>query len=92
MSEELKLKEDVARAERAERIMSDPLVRGALDKMRATLYSNIESSGWRARGEREEAYRLLKLLGRFEGEFETHIRGGKVARSLLEDLKRKIKR
>ena len=92
MSEELRLKESIAKADRAERIMTDPLVVDALDKMRSTLYHNIETSGWRARGEREEAYRLLKLLGRFKAEFEAYMRDGKVSRSKLEQLTNKIMR
>lgn len=92
MSEELRLKETAARAERAERIMSDPLVKGALENMRDTLYHNIETSIWRARGEREEAYRMLKLIKRFEADFEAHMRDGKVARSRLDELKRKLMR
>lgn len=89
---ELKLKDDVRRAERADKILNDQLVKEALNNIKQALYFNIESSSWRSRGEREECYRMLKVVARFQKEFEDHIRNGKVAGSRLTELLMKVKR
>lgn len=92
MASEQKLKEDIARADRADRILADSLVKDALQSIKETLYHNIESSSWRSRNEREECYRMLKVVDKFKEQFEQHLKTGKLARSRLDELLNKIKR
>lgn len=90
--DERKLQEDVRRAEHAQRILNDVLVKEALAGIEATLYHNIKTSSYKQAEEREECYRMLRVIDTFRSQFEAHIRNGKVSRSRLEALLNAIKR
>lgn len=92
MSEEHDLKAKIQRAEHAERILNDKLVKEALTNMRETVFHNIRTSNFKQIEERENLYKMLKAIDGFEEEFKRQIQGGAKARSRLQELLNKIKR
>lgn len=92
MSEELKLRQQIAEAERARQLLEDPMIVAALDDMRNTVYTNIRTSSFRQKEEREYLYLQLKAIDEFERKFKLRIQNGKLAESRMSELARKIKR
>lgn len=92
MNEELDLKQQMVDAERARQLLKDPMIVAALDEMRNTVYTNIRTSGFRQKEEREYLYLQLKAIDEFERKFKLRIQNGRLAESRLADLKRKIQR
>jgi hypothetical protein len=92
MSEELKLRQAMAEAERARQLLEDPMVVAALDDLRNTVYTNIRTSSFKQTEEREYLYLQLKAIDEFERKFKLRIQNGKLAESRLTELKRKIQR
>ena len=92
MSEELKLRQQMAEAERARQLLEDPMIVAALDDMRNTVYTNIRTSSFRQKDEREYLYLQLKAIDEFERKFKLRIQNGRLAESRLAELGRKIKR
>ena len=86
MKTDAELEREIAKGENAKRILEDPMVRGALDGMRDTVYHNIRTSHHSKVDEREDLYKMLRAIDAFEKEFTTYINGGKKAKSLLEKL------
>lgn len=92
MSEERDLRNKIQRAEHAERILNDSAVQGALKSMRETVYHNIRTSNFKQVEEREDLYKMLCAIDKFEREFIEAINGGKKAKSRLEEIISKLKR
>jgi hypothetical protein len=92
MTEELKLRQTMADAERARQLLEDPMIVAALDDMRNTVYTNIRTSNFKQKEEREYLYLQLKAIDEFERKFKLRIQNGKLAESRLTELKRKIQR
>lgn len=92
MSEELDLRQQIADAERARQLLKDPMLVAALDDLRNTVYTNIRTSSFRQKEEREYLYLQLKAIDEFERKFKIRIQNGKLAESRLSELKRKIQR
>ena len=92
MSEELDLRQQIAEAERARQLLKDPMIVAALDELRNTVYTNIRTSSFRQKEEREYLYLQLKAIDEFERKFKLRIQNGKLAESRLTELKRKLKR
>jgi hypothetical protein len=92
MSEELKLRQQMAEAERARQLLEDPMIVAALDDMRNTVYTNIRTSSFRQKEEREYLYLQLKAIDEFERKFKLRIQNGRLAESRLVELGRKLKR
>lgn len=92
MSEELDLRQQVVDAERARQLLKDPMLVAALDDMRNTVYTNIRTSSFRQKEEREYLYLQLKAIDEFERKFKLRIQNGRLAESRLAELGRKIKR
>lgn len=91
MSEELDLRQAMAEAERARQLLKDPMIVAALDELRNTVYTNIRTSSFKQKEEREYLYLQLKAIDEFERKFKLRITNGKLAESRLAELKRKIK-
>lgn len=92
MSEELDLRQQIVDAERARQLLKDPMLVAALDDMRNTVYTNIRTSSFRQKEEREYLYLQLKAIDEFERKFKLRIQNGRLAESRLVELGRKIKR
>ncbi len=92
MSEELKLRQQMIDAERARQLLEDPMMVAALDDLRNTVYSNIRSSSFKQKEEREYLYLQLRAIDEFERKFKVRIQTGKLAESRLAEMKRKIQR
>ena len=92
MTEELKLRQTMDDAERARQLLEDPMIVAALDDMRNTVYTNIRTSNFKQKEEREYLYLQLKAIDEFERKFKLRIQNGKLAESRLTELKRKIQR
>jgi hypothetical protein len=91
MSEELDLRQAIAEAERARQLLKDPMIVAALDELRNTVYTNIRTSSFKQKEEREYLYLQLKAIDEFERKFKLRITNGKLAESRLAELKRKFK-
>ena len=92
MSEELKLRKQIAEAERARQFLEDPMMVAALDDLRNTVYSNIRSSSFKQKEEREYLYLQLRAIDEFERKFKIRIQTVKLAESRLDEMMRKIQR
>lgn len=86
MADERDLVAQVQKGEKADRIINDPLVKEVLEKMRTTVYNNIESSHFAASEEREELYKTLKVIRGFEKAFADEVRAATKAKHKLEEL------
>jgi hypothetical protein len=92
MTEEAELRKAIAEAERARQLLKDPMIVAALDDLRNIVYTNIRTSSFKQKEEREYLYLQLKAIDEFERRFKTRIQNGKLAESRLAELGRKIKR
>ncbi len=88
---EQELRQQVARAERARQLLNDPMIQDALKTMRENFFDDIQSSHMKDVETRDNAYLMLKTIGLFELQFKRAIDGGKVAQSILDDIKGKVK-
>lgn len=92
MSDEMELRKQIADGERARQLLKDPMLMAALDDLRETVYTNIRTSSFKQKEEREYLYLQLKAIDEFERKFKFRIQNGKLAESRLTELKRKIQR
>lgn len=92
MSDEMELRKQIADGERARQLLKDPMIVAALDDLRETVYTNIRTSSFKQKEEREYLYLQLKAIDEFERKFKFRIQNGKLAESRLTELKRKIQR
>lgn len=92
MSDEMELRKQIADGERARQLLKDPMLVAALDDLRETVYTNIRTSSFKQKEEREYLYLQLKAIDEFERKFKFRIQNGKLAESRLTELKRKIQR
>ena len=76
----------INRGDHADRILKDPLIQEAIKGMRDKVFQNIRTSHWKDVDEREELYKMLKVIDDFEHQFTDAINGGKKAKSRLTDL------
>lgn len=82
--------EKVRKADHAKRLLEDKELKGAINKMRQTCYSNIETSNHGQKDEREDLYYMLRCISAFERALEATIRDGKTEMLNL-NVKRLIK-
>ena len=66
MSDEMELRKQIADGERARQLLKDPMLVAALDDLRETVYTNIRTSSFKQKEEREYLY--LQLNGDMVGE------------------------
>ena len=78
-----KLIEKTRRAEKAEAVLKNELVKEYFEFKRNAIMHNLSTSKWFKKKENEELIRMLRLLGDFEKEFKQHIREGEAARIKL---------
>lgn len=71
---------DIERGEQAKRLLENPLLNEALDKIEASLIDSWRSSGEKDHERREDAWRSYQLLGRLRGELQYLVATGKAAR------------
>ena len=83
---ELELRDAIAKAANAERIITDPMTIDAIDALRRDAYVKIEQTKPGQTQEREYLYLYLKAITNFEAQFAYALEEGKVARNALEDL------
>lgn len=81
-----KLLRELSRGEQARRLMDSPLLREAIDTIRASLHGKFEASGVADREAREEIFRLLKVTGEFERHLSSVMETGKLAEKQREGL------
>lgn len=86
MKSQEELVADVQKAERAKQILNDPMVKGTIDSMRKDVFDNFRTSQWNKPEEREDLYKMIRVIDDFEKRFEKAINGGKKAQTLLEKL------
>lgn len=83
MPDEKALKDTAKRAEQAERLLNDPLIREFLGLMRTSIAKEMEDRAHEADRVQEMAY-LLRATSSFEGLFSKFMKQGTIARSKLE--------
>lgn len=86
----MKLEDESRRGERARQLLKDPMIQEFLKDLRENVYINIRTSHYKDVDEREDLYKMLKVMDKFEEIFERHIRTGKLAQSKLDQLKTKV--
>lgn len=94
MMDELKLRKQTERADHAKRVMEDEIVVEALNVIRSNLHAIWESSKHEEEKQREEAWKMLKVVNEFERYFLKVMEDGKIAQaelSLLDKAKQKVK-
>lgn len=79
MSDEGKLREQVARGERARKFFEDTLVQEVFAKMDQKIMGSIRESLGDETEIRERAYLMLRLLENFKAEFRTMLNTGEAA-------------
>ena len=89
---EQELRKQMAEAERARQLLNDPMIVTALTELRETVYTNIRTSTFKQREEREYLYLQLRAIDAFEKQFKTRIQAGKLAESRLAEMGRVLKR
>lgn len=77
------LHEEISRASQAQDVLDNPLVQEFLTKIRKNLHDKIEFSQAIDKEGREEAWRMLKIVGEFERHFISIIDTGKMAERQL---------
>lgn len=83
-------KDTVVRAHQAEALRDNTLLKEFINDMRQTVYNNIESSSRKDTDDREELYKMLKVISSFEHQLRRCINHGKVAQSRLDVFMQKI--
>jgi len=80
------LREEMARGENAKRLLEDPILREALDKIKANAFEVWKTTPWDAKDAREELYRQAVAVEKLENELRKIIDGGKKAKSMLDKI------
>lgn len=76
------------RAERARQLLNDPLVREALDGLRAGVVKNWQLVALKDTELKEKFHMLYGVIDRFEASLRSHIEDGEVADFELQRKKR----
>lgn len=84
MSDDLKLREEVGRAQRATDLLADPMLREAFDALREQITNDLFAAPARDKEGREQLWLMRKLLDRVEGHLQTQVQTGQMARLQLE--------
>lgn len=92
MKDELKLKRDQQAGLKARQLLEDPMINDALNAIRKNLYDKIARSDFDQSEAREDAYRMLRSVEAFEGQFKRFINTGKIAEEKLGLLGNIVKR
>ena len=79
------------RAQRAEQILKDDLIKQAFSVMRESCYNTIETSKHSEQEVREDAYMFMRCLNAFKASFEIIIREGITTFEIPSDV-RQLKR
>lgn len=87
---EPELKDQVEKARRAEHLLHDPIIKQFLKELRENVYHNIRTSHFKQIDEREDLYKMLQVMDRFEDSFRAYIKTGQLAQSKLDKLKTKV--
>lgn len=80
--------ETIERANRAEKLINDPLLNEAFEALRMKILSNIEEAPIRDKAGVHECRLMLKVLSSIKGHLEQAVRDGKVVLHRLEERKR----
>jgi len=80
--------QSIERANRAEKLVTDPLLNEAFETLRAKIIANIEEAPIRDKAGVHECRLMLKVLTSVKGHLEQAVRDGKVVLHRLEERKR----
>ncbi len=93
MRDENTLAAEMARGEKAKRILEDELVKEALQSMRKNLMTEWERSKVNDQKGREKVWLTLHVLNEFERALASHMETGKFAKiemSKLQQMRKKV--
>lgn len=85
MSTETDLRQQISRANEAERLLDQPLVKEAFRVIRQNLHEKWESTKVEHNTEREILYMQIKCLSEVEKYFNQVVRTGRIALNKLEE-------
>lgn len=80
--------ETIERANRAEKLVNDPLLNEAFETLRMKILTNIEEAPIRDKAGVHECRLMLKVLASVRGHLEQAVRDGKVVLHRLEERKK----
>lgn len=78
----------IERANRAEKLVTDPMLNEAFETLRTTILSTIENAPIEDRDGVHECRQMLKLVKSIRGHLEQAVRDGKVVIHRLEERKK----
>lgn len=84
--------EEIRRANEAERLMNEPLLKEAFDSIEAGIFSAMRQVKLSDEKTQHELILMLQLHNRLKGVFQTHMETGKLARIQKETMAEKAKR
>jgi len=74
---------DINRATRASQVMADPMVQEALTAIKGDLYTKFCSTEFKESDERDEIWRKMQTVKKFEGYFQSAMTDGKIGQQTL---------
>lgn len=83
-----KARNDISRAERARQVMADPIVNEALTAMKGDLYSKFCNTEFKDSAGRDEIWRKMQTVHKFEKYFEQVMTDGAIGQQTLTMLER----
>ena len=90
-AEERDLRPASNRAARARQIIEDDMVVSAFSDIETMLMGAIKESRPDQSAEREDAYRLMRLMGKFKNAFRKHLKDGQIADHRILEIKERRK-
>ena len=87
MADKAKLAEQQARGSQAENILKNPLVVAAFEAIQGEIEDGWKNTTAEEDEQRQNAYLMWRLFGKFKTHFESHIRTGEFATKELLTLK-----
>jgi hypothetical protein len=81
---ELDARDAMVRANRAQQLLEDDMIREAIAALRADAFTKLENTKPGQKDERESLYMYLKAIGNFEAHFSFVIEEGRVAKDWLD--------
>ena len=89
-TDEINLNNEVNRGELARQVTDNPVYREAFIMMNAQLMSDFQDTKFKQQDERDEIWRKMQTLNRFESFFEQLMENGKFADATLRQKLKKV--
>ena len=84
--------DEIRAARDADRILNDPLFKGAFDRIESNLFAKMRAVPMHDIDTQHELILTLQLLGNLKGQFETALQSGKMAQMQKDSLTQKVRK